>query len=79
MGGRSMAVRQGELRVGTSGYQYDHWRGSFYPEDLPKRQWFPFYAGHFDSVEINNTFYRLPQGEVFTKWRDQAPDAFATL
>ena len=56
---------QGSLRIGTSGYQYDHWRGVFYPEGLPRREWFAHYARHFDTVEINNTFYRLPETETF--------------
>jgi len=59
--------------VGTSGYQYDHWRGLFYPADLPKSGWFAFYARHFDTVEINNTFYRLPGPHVFDAWRAAAP------
>lgn len=68
--------RPGRLWVGTSGYQYDHWRGIFYPERLPLREWFTFYSKHFDTVEINNSFYRLPSGEVFEKWREQTPRGF---
>jgi uncharacterized protein YecE (DUF72 family) len=64
------------LRVGTSGYQYRHWKGRFYPEDLPQRRWFAYYAGSFDTVEINNTFYHLPAPEVFVHWREQAPKGF---
>ncbi len=66
----------GRLRVGTSGYQYDHWRGVLYPEGLPKKQWFAHYADHFDTVEINNTFYNLPSAETFNKWRQQTPAGF---
>jgi uncharacterized protein YecE (DUF72 family) len=66
----------GTLRIGTSGYQYNHWKGVFYPENLPKKRWFALYAAHFDTVEINNTFYRLPQGHTFTAWREQAPPGF---
>lgn len=65
-----------DLRIGTSGYQYDHWKGIFYPQTLPKSRWFRFYAGRFDTVEINNTFYRLPEAEVFESWRKQAPEGF---
>ncbi|HWP58403.1 MAG TPA: DUF72 domain-containing protein [Candidatus Acidoferrales bacterium] len=65
-----------ELRIGTSGYQYDHWRGIFYPQDLPKKNWFQHYAQSFDTVEINNTFYRLPQPRAFDAWRRQAPEGF---
>lgn len=66
----------GELRVGTSGYQYDHWRGRFYPPDLRKSRWFAFYAAHFDTVELNSTFYRLPGPHVFDAWRAAAPPGF---
>lgn len=66
----------GRLRVGTSGYQYDHWRGVFYPRGLAKSRWFEFYARHFDTVEINNTFYRLPEANVFDAWRSMAPTGF---
>ncbi len=65
-----------QLRIGASGYQYDHWRGVFYPADLPKSRWFEYYAGHFDTVEINNTFYGLPQPLAFDRWRAQAPPGF---
>lgn len=68
--------RRGAFRIGTSGYHYDHWRGVFYPEDLPKTEWFSHYAGQFDTVEINNTFYRLPEATTFDAWRSQAPKGF---
>jgi uncharacterized protein YecE (DUF72 family) len=64
------------LYIGTSGYQYDHWRGVFYPTDLPKSQWLNFYARHFLTVEINNTFYRLPAPPVFDTWRASVPAGF---
>lgn len=67
---------KGTLRIGTSGYQYDHWKGVFYPKDLPKKQWFEHYTGIFDSVEINNTFYNLPAGKTFDAWRESAPESF---
>ncbi len=62
--------------IGTSGYQYDHWRGPFYPKTMPKKQWFGYYCRHFDTVEINNTFYHLPDASTFEGWREQAPDHF---
>src|SRR5688572_26294507 len=62
--------------VGTSGWVYPHWRKRFYPEKLPQRLWFEHYAKHFDTVEVNNTFYRLPAERAVTKWREQAPDGF---
>lgn len=61
---------------GTSGYQYDHWRGSFYPDDLPRGRWFGYYAGIFGCVEINNTFYGLPSVGTFRNWREEAPSDF---
>lgn len=64
------------IRIGCSGWNYRHWRGLFYPETLPAKRWFDFYAEQFDTVEINNSFYRLPKAETFDKWRDQAPPGF---
>jgi len=66
----------GTARIGTSGYHYNHWRGVFYPEDLPKAQWLSYYARSFDTVEINNTFYHLPSAAAFDSWKDQAPRGF---
>lgn len=63
-------------RIGSSGWQYDHWRKVFYPAGLGKQEWFAYYARHFDTVEINNTFYRLPEAEVFERWREEAPEGF---
>ncbi len=62
--------------IGTSGWHYDDWRGRFYPEKLPKTRWLEFYARHFPTLEINNTFYRLPKESVFQKWHDASPDGF---
>jgi len=64
------------IRIGCSGWNYRHWRGAFYPDALPVKRWFDHYAGAFDTVEINNSFYRLPKPETFAKWRDQAPPGF---
>ncbi len=63
-------------RIGTSGYHYDHWRKAFYPEALKKEAWFDYYTKHFDTVEINNTFYRLPEAKTFEAWQKRAPDGF---
>jgi uncharacterized protein YecE (DUF72 family) len=68
--------RPGRLRVGTSGFHYPHWRGIFYPPELPAAEWLAFYAGRFDTVEINNTFYQLPGEETFAAWRRAAPRGF---
>lgn len=65
-----------QIRIGCSGWQYKHWRGDFYPAELPQSRWFAHYAMHFDTVEINNSFYRLPPPETFEKWRSQAPSRF---
>ncbi len=62
--------------MGCSGWIYPHWRGRFYPEKLAVKRWFAFYAEHFDTVEINNSFYRLPKPETFDGWAAQAPPGF---
>jgi uncharacterized protein YecE (DUF72 family) len=63
-------------RVGCSGWQYKHWKGNFYPSDLPQRDWLSHYGRHFDTVEVNNSFYRLPEPGVFDSWRTRAPSGF---
>lgn len=62
--------------IGTSGWNYDHWKGVFYPKDLPSDEWLGFYARHFDTVEVNYSFYRLPERETFEKWASETPDDF---
>jgi uncharacterized protein YecE (DUF72 family) len=62
--------------IGTSGWHYEHWRGLFYPENLAKARWLEFYAGHFTTVELNNTFYRLPSENAFSTWRESTPADF---
>jgi len=62
--------------VGTSGYSYKEWKGSFYPEKLPAKQMLAYYAERFSTVEINNTFYRMPKVEVLQSWAQQVPDGF---
>ena len=62
--------------IGTSGWHYDHWRDRFYPDKLPKAKWLEFYAGHFATVEVNNTFYRLPSEAAFGTWHDSSPPGF---
>jgi uncharacterized protein YecE (DUF72 family) len=64
------------VRVGCSGWSYPHWRGRFYPERLPAREHLAFYAQHFDTVELNNSFYRQPSRERFEAWAQQAPPGF---
>jgi len=62
--------------LGTSGWQYRHWRGRFYPRELPTERWLGFFAGWLATVEVNNTFYRLPQRSVFESWRAPTPEDF---
>lgn len=64
------------IYVGTSGYNYPEWRGTFYPEGCPAKKMFEFYAGHFRTVEINATFYRMPTQKITTGWLEQAPPGF---
>ncbi len=63
-------------RIGTSGWNYDHWRGPFYPDDLPKSKWFEHYKDVFDSVEVNYSFYQWPREKTLEKWETQAPSGF---
>jgi uncharacterized protein YecE (DUF72 family) len=62
--------------IGTSGWHYEHWRGRFYDEELPRAKWLEFYASHFDTVEVNNSFYRLPTDNAFANWHENSPDSF---
>jgi uncharacterized protein YecE (DUF72 family) len=64
------------IHVGTSGYNYPEWRGTFYPEEFPASKMFGFYAERFHTVEINYTFYRMPTPKTTQAWRDQAPEGF---
>jgi uncharacterized protein YecE (DUF72 family) len=65
------------VRIGCSGWNYADWRdGVFYPPRLPARDWLPFYAERFDTVEVNSTFYRLPRRDAVARWVEQTPDGF---
>ncbi len=64
------------LYVGTSGYSYKEWKGSFYPEKLPAKEMLSYYAERLRTVEINNTFYRLPPRSTFESWKQQVPEGF---
>ena len=64
------------LMVGTSGYSYKEWKGTFYPEGLPASRMLQYYAGHFQTVEINNTFYRMPDEKTVSRWAGEVPDEF---
>jgi uncharacterized protein YecE (DUF72 family) len=69
-------MRSGGLRVGTSGFDYAHWDGRFYPDDLPRNKRLVYYAERFPTLELNVTFYRTPRARTFSAWRDQVPDDF---
>jgi uncharacterized protein YecE (DUF72 family) len=62
--------------IGTSGWQYRHWRGTFYPAGVAQRAWLEFYAARFATVESNAAFYRLPERKTFTDWAERTPDDF---
>ena len=64
------------VRVGCSGWAYPEWRGGLYPEGLPQRRWLERYAEVFDTVEVNNTFYRLPRRQAVAAWAEQTPAGF---
>jgi uncharacterized protein YecE (DUF72 family) len=64
------------IRLGTSGFSYDDWIGEVYPEDLPKWQWLSYYARSFDTVELNVTYYRIPENRIIRGWVDRTPEDF---
>jgi uncharacterized protein YecE (DUF72 family) len=65
-----------DIRVGTSGFHYEHWIKRFYPQKLPKDKWLQYYTEHFNTVELNNTFYRQPKDSTFERWRKLSPKDF---
>ena len=64
------------IHIGTSGWHYDHWKGPFYPEDLPAERMLDYYCDRFRTVEVNNSFYQLPETRTLTQWRNTAPGGF---
>lgn len=66
----------GEIWIGTSGWVYPHWKRRFYPPEVPATQYLHYYASHFDTAEINNSFYRLPTQATYQKWAATVPDGF---
>ena len=72
---RKKIVKPG-IHVGTSGWHYAHWRGTFYPEKLSTTKWLDYYLERFGSVELNNSFYRLPSAETFAAWAARVPKPF---
>src|SRR5688500_466426 len=67
---------EGRIQIGTSGWHYKHWLGTFYPEGTKPSQQLELYIQSFDTVEINNSFYRVPPKETFRNWKDAVPDDF---
>jgi uncharacterized protein YecE (DUF72 family) len=72
----AMPSRKARARIGCSGWFYQHWRGDFYPRDLPQNRWLGHYATIFDTVEVNNSFYRLPEAATFESWAGRVPGNF---
>ena len=68
--------RTASIRIGTSGWTYKHWEGIFYPPEWPKKKWLEYYCDHFSTVELNATFYRLPNQGTFEKWKARTPESF---
>jgi uncharacterized protein YecE (DUF72 family) len=71
-----MGTRNGVIHIGTSGWNYPHWKRSFYPEELAQERWLAYYAERLGSVEINNSFYQLPSEQTFSAWKQQVPPGF---
>jgi uncharacterized protein YecE (DUF72 family) len=71
-----MAAAPGPIHIGTSGWSYNHWKGPFYPADLPGNRQLEYYAHRFHSVEINSTFYRLPETGTLRQWYADTPAGF---
>ncbi len=71
-----MSGKHATIRIGTSGWNYSHWKGPFYPQGARPQELLPLYAGRFETVEVNNSFYHLPSREVFAQWRHATPGEF---
>ncbi len=69
-------MTKGKIHIGCSGWNYNHWKGRFYPDELRQKDWFEHYSRFFATVEINNTFYHLPTAKTFGDWKRQAPKRF---
>lgn len=69
-------MKHGKVYIGTSGWKYAHWNGTFYPDTLKKKDQLKYFTEHFDSVELNNSFYRQPKPEHFADWFNQVPQGF---
>lgn len=71
-----MTAKSTKIHIGTSGWNYDHWKGPFYPDDLPQEKWLDFYKSKFRTVEINNSFYQLPEKQTFKRWKETVQKDF---
>jgi uncharacterized protein YecE (DUF72 family) len=71
-----LTAMERKIRIGTSGWTYSHWKHVFYPLACPKSRWLEYYTEHFDTVELNATFYRLPKATTFEGWGRRTPDLF---
>jgi len=69
-------MTSGYIHVGTSGWHYQHWKGPFYPQGISQNQYLPYYADYLQTVEINNTFYRLPEKDTISNWKKSVPSDF---
>lgn len=69
-------MKKGSIRIGTSGWHYKHWNGTFYPEGTPASRQFAEYSKVFDTVELNNSFYHLPAKSTYEKWQEKSPENF---
>ena len=69
-------MAKGKIHIGASGWHYVHWKEVFYPEKMQPKDYLPFYAQHFSTTEINNTFYHLPKDSVIDHWVEQVPAKF---
>lgn len=66
-----------EWKIGCSGYHYPEWKGEFYPETLSQRKWFEYYSTHFNTLELNVTYYKFPRTEALRRWYDRSPAGFS--
>jgi len=69
-------MNSGSIYLGTSGWTYEHWKGVFYPDDVPKKLWFEYFGGRFDTVELNASFYRIPTVKATESWMKRSSDTF---
>lgn len=69
-------MKKSKIHIGTSGWHYKHWMGTFYPEGMKSKEFMDYYLNFFNTVELNNSFYRLPSAATFAQWKDSVPEDF---